>query len=125
MFRLAHMSIQAFLELVRYDLANRIWGCGVIYRQMRKYKVKAKVRGGALEVVAAVDWASSFYWRRVWCQQRSVAAARLMRRYGIPGEVVIGLRKEPFCGHAWVEVGGHVVNDSPEYARKLTIVDRL
>jgi len=47
----------------------------------------------------------------------------MLRREGIPGELYIGARKEEgrFEAHAWVELGGQVLNDGAEvhqhYAR--------
>ena len=57
--------------------------------------------------------------------QRSIVTARVMRRRGIPAEVVIGYRPEPFFSHAWVEVAGRVVNDSSTYQCRLAVLERL
>lgn len=57
------------------------------------------------------------------CLERSMTLWWLLRRAGIDGELHIGARKEDgqFKAHAWVELGGIVLNDSPEvhnhYAR--------
>jgi hypothetical protein len=48
-----------------------------------------------------------------------------MRDRGIPAEVVIGYRAAPFFSHAWVEVAGRVVNDSPIYQMRLQVLERL
>src|SRR5262249_15392402 len=66
-----------------------------------------------------------FYWKPVRCLQRSIVAARLMRQRAIAAQVVIGYRPVPFFSHAWVEVGGCVVNDSPVYQRRLQVLERL
>lgn len=63
--------------------------------------------------VHAVDRAASWYFKPVRCLQRSAATVLLMRLCGIPAELVVGARPVPFSAHAWVEVGGHVVNDDP------------
>ncbi|HKA02602.1 MAG TPA: lasso peptide biosynthesis B2 protein [Candidatus Solibacter sp.] len=57
--------------------------------------------------------------------QRSIVTVRVMRRRGIPAEVVIGYRPEPFVSHAWVEVAGRVVNDSSTYQRRIAVLERL
>ena len=72
-----------------------------------------------------VAGACCFYWKRVLCLQRAVVTARLLRRYGFDAEVVIGCRNAPFTGHAWVEIAGAVVNDSPGYQQKLCVLDRF
>ena len=65
------------------------------------------------------------YWKRVLCLQRSVAAARVLRAYGVEADVVIGYRLGPFMAHAWVEVGGRIVNDSPVFQRQLQVLERF
>lgn len=57
------------------------------------------------------------------CLERSMTLWWLLRRDGVDGELHIGARKEGgrFEAHAWVELGGQVLNDSTEvhhhYAR--------
>jgi hypothetical protein len=57
------------------------------------------------------------------CLERSMTLWWLLRRDGVEGELHIGARKEgtEFKAHAWVELGGEVLNDSAEvhnhYAR--------
>ena len=85
-------------------------------------------RRGEIAVEAAVDavaWMTSFYWKPLLCLQRSVATARVLRAVGIPAEVVIGYTPRPFTSHAWVEVQGRVVNDSPVYPKKMRPLDRF
>jgi hypothetical protein len=65
-----------------------------------------------------------FYWKPVRCLQRSTAMARLLRQFRGPARVVIGYRPSPFFGHAWVEMDGRVIHDSPAYQR-LHVVARI
>jgi len=57
------------------------------------------------------------------CLERSMTLWWLLRRKGIEGELHIGARKQGarFEAHAWVELGGQVLNDIPDihkhYAR--------
>jgi hypothetical protein len=69
--------------------------------------------------------AQSLYWKRALCLQRSVATTRLLRQHGIRAELVIGYRADPFMSHAWVEIDGQVVNDSPAYQQRLRVLERL
>ena len=50
------------------------------------------------------------------CLVRSMTLWCLLRRAGIEGELHIGARKEGerFQAHAWVELGGQVLNDGAE-----------
>jgi hypothetical protein len=76
----------------------------------------------APEVCAAVQLATTLYWKRVLCLQRSFCATRLLRAHGVPARLVIGYVPEPFFSHAWVEVAGTVVNDSPRYRQRLRVL---
>src|SRR5258708_17279614 len=114
-------------ELVRYDLRFACRGLrGVCVRESHDASSPAQ---GSVEVESAVCEAlaslAPFYWKPLRCLQRSIVTARLMRRYGVPAAVVIGYRAAPFFSHAWVEIAGRVVNDSPSYKRRLLVLQRI
>jgi Transglutaminase-like superfamily len=48
------------------------------------------------------------------CLERSMTLWWILRREGVEGELHIGARKEDgaFKAHAWVELGGEILNDS-------------
>ena len=58
------------------------------------------------------------------CQQRSAATACLLRKCGVPAQLVIGAQQMPFKAHAWVEVDGRVVNDKPYTPEMYGVLDR-
>jgi len=37
----------------------------------------------------------------------------MLRRSGVRAQMVLGAQSLPFKAHAWVEVGGRIVNDKP------------
>jgi hypothetical protein len=48
------------------------------------------------------------------CLVRSIVLATALRRHGVPADIEVGVKMdEGFAAHAWVEVYGVVVNDSP------------
>lgn len=115
--------IRALCELTRYDLLNTTFGFRRIQRQGARQPVASTAHAEAEEQVCnAVSLAACFYWKPVRCLQRSVAAVRLLRKAGINGRLVIGYRPSPFFSHAWVEVDGRVVNDSPAYKERLHVL---
>ena len=61
----------------------------------------------------AVERACVWYARAALCLQRSAVTTCLLRSRGVPARMVVGARPMPFLAHAWVEVGGAVVNDWP------------
>jgi hypothetical protein len=76
-------------------------------------------------IVAAVERAASFYYKRRWCLQRSAACAYLLRRSGFAVQWVLGAQILPFIAHAWVELDGEVVNDDPKLTAGFTVLDRI
>jgi hypothetical protein len=124
----AHQRIRLYArtawELARYDI---LFACRGM-RAVRPPRMPEGGKGGQeLEsaICETVRSIAPFYWKPIRCLQRSIVTARLMRNRGIRAEVVIGYRPTPFFSHAWVEVGGRVVNDSPAYKMRLQVLERL
>jgi len=65
------------------------------------------------EICAAVEKACVWYPKKALCLQRSAITACILRSYGIPARMIVGVRSMPFLAHAWVEAEGSVVNDFP------------
>jgi hypothetical protein len=120
------IGLRAFLELVRFDLyVMRGNFLGLRERVHRQRIGRDRTSPDAIEQISsAVDRASTWYWKEVLCLQRSAATACLLKRYGIPAEMVIGVQQMPFQAHAWVEVGGLVVNDKPYMPEIYSVLDR-
>lgn len=59
---------------------------------------------------------------RTTCLQRSLALAWVLNERGVPAEMRIGVGRdspeEALLFHAWVEVDGKVVNDSPDIGER-------
>jgi hypothetical protein len=122
---LLHMRV--LLELLRYDLLFAWRGLPGV-RPHRGPRTDAAGTGGMeweRAICEAVRSVGPFYWKPIRCLQRSIVTTRLMRKHGIPAEVVIGYRAAPFFSHAWVEVTGRVANDSPTYRMRLQVLERL
>lgn len=121
-------TISAIVELVRYDIQDKLFGLPGNYRglqQLPQREARLNVPELADSIAFGMANAISFYWKRVRCLQRSLAITRLYRKYGIAAQLIIGCRPVPFVSHAWVEVGGQVVNDSPTYRQNLEVLDRV
>ena len=118
------LTVRAWWELARYDLINAIFGFQRIHRQLVRQRVASRrfPEGTESLVCDAVSLAACFYFKPALCLQRSVAATHLLRRMGIHSCMVIGYRPSPFFSHAWVEVHGRVVNDSPAYKERLQVL---
>lgn len=57
-----------------------------------------------------------------YCLHRSLSLHAKLRREGLPSELRIGVRKQDgvLRAHAWVELGGQVINDSTMSVRAFT-----
>lgn len=114
-------------ELFRYDAIEAVRGfqgvrCSVPPRVSRRRSNNPEIETAVCEALASL---APFYWKRVQCLQRSIVTARVLRSYGAQADVVIGYRLAPFLAHAWVEVGGRIVNDSPTFQRRLQVLERF
>lgn len=121
------LMLRAVWELARYDLVRITLGFQYLYQGLERQRIASPGRRPVREasVCDAVCLASCFYCKPVLCLQRSVVAARLLKKYGIAAQLVIGYRPSPFLSHAWVEVDGRVVNDSPGYQQRLQVLSRV
>lgn len=123
----ARLSLRVIWELCLYDLVNSVLGFRAVHWLTARRSRCRRIPAPELEAVVPriVSAASAFYWKPVLCLQRSVVAAKVLRKHGVDAEVVIGCHAAPFAGHAWVEVAGRVINDSPGYQRKMCILERF
>jgi hypothetical protein len=113
---------RAFFLVIFYDLLLARGDFPGIHRRVHKYPIR---NNGKLmntidaeeardKICATLNIACVWYPRRAECLQRSAALTCLLRRYGLPAQLVIGTQKLPFRAHAWVELDGRVVNDKQD-----------
>lgn len=121
------LILRALKEVVLYEILISFGG----YPLVRKFVLRTKTsrrnpsRHTVKDIVDAIDVVSCFYIRRLLCLHRSFAAVRLLRKFGVEAELIIGVRPAPFLSHAWVEVGNETVNDRAGYKRKLLVMERI
>lgn len=118
------LAMRAFVELIRYDVVNSTFGFERIHAKLSRQKVQPKqaINDAAAMIPEAVSLAACFYWKPILCLQRSAVATRMLKKQGVDAHMVIGYRPSPFFSHAWVEVDGRVVNDSPAYKERLQVL---
>jgi len=73
---------------------------------------------------AAVNRACTWHPKRSLCLQRASVLVCLLRSLGFPAQLVIGVHKMPFYGHAWAELGGKVVNDHANAQKFFHVLNR-
>jgi hypothetical protein len=114
------LFVRAYSKLLRFDryLVRRDFAG--LYRAVRTAPCTQKsADANAMDRIChTVDLACIWYWKEVLCLQRSAATTCLLRNFGIPARMILGVQQTPFRAHAWVEAGGQVINDR-QYMRDL------
>lgn len=115
---------RAWLLLIRMDRYLSRDDFGGLYEYVRRTSTRETAAPSVGSICHAVDVASVWYWKQVTCLQRSAAATCLLRQNGHAAELVLGTQSLPFRAHAWVEVGGGVVNDKPYISELYAVIDK-
>jgi len=123
---MSFLVLQAYLKLIHFDFYLARKDFATLHNKVRHCAVakNAPSPGAVEQICAAVDMACIWYWKEALCLQRSAALVCLLKRHGVPAQMVIGAQQMPFKAHAWVEVEGRVVNDKPYTAELYGVLDR-
>jgi len=121
-------TLSAFLGLLAFDLLLKFAGFNSLIKRVERWPT-AKPRRADLEtcrrVRAAVDRAQMYYPKKAMCLQHSAVMTCLLRRRGIPAQMVLAAQEFPIRVHAWAEVDGYVVNDRQNVKTKHREMRRL
>jgi len=124
-FLMKFLVLKAYLKLLQFDFYLAQGDFEALYTKVRNLPIGKKLVPSSVErICSAVDMACIWYWKEALCLQRAAATACLLKRYGVPAQLVIGAQQTPFKAHAWVEVGGRVVNDKTYIPEIYQILDR-
>jgi hypothetical protein len=118
--------VAAWLGLVLADLVLGLSGFHRFHALLSRIPVRSPERDSAAlanALARVVDRAAAFYFKRAWCLQRSAVAMAVMRFYGVPAKLAIGVHRVPFQAHAWVELHGRVINDRPWLPQSFTVIE--
>jgi hypothetical protein len=121
-----NLVLQSLVALLRYDLFLRRHSFAELHEHIRSLPLAgcAAEPTDAAVICDAVARACMWYPKHALCLQRSAVATTLLRRNGIPAELVIGAQRLPLKSHAWVEVDGQVVNDKPQVQLDYLVLER-
>lgn len=122
------VSLAAFPVLIAFDIIMHAVGFRALYGIVRSFPVvfyRTPDIQSARRICARVNRASTFYFKRAWCLQRSATAVCFLRIAGYPGQLVIGAQKTPFFAHAWADLLGEMVNDHEDHKHdNFVVLDR-
>jgi len=118
--------VPAYLTQKLLDLDQMRGDFAALHSKVRSCPIGETIAspGAVNQVCASVDMACIWYWKEVLCLQRSAATAYLLKRRGVPAQLLIGAQQMPFKAHAWVEVNGRVVNDKPYMREIYKVLDK-
>lgn len=120
------LVLEAYSKLVHFDFYLARGNFAALYQKVRNCPIgtSAALPDVTERICAVVDMACIWYWKEALCLQRSAVTACLLKRYGVPAQMMIGAQQMPFKAHAWVEVKGQVVNDKPYMREMYAVLDQ-
>jgi hypothetical protein len=120
------LFFQALFSLLVYDVLNIFCPFRTIHSTIKGWKVAQKTadRTVVVKVCTAVNYACAWYPKQTLCLQRSFVTTYLLRRHGVPAQMVLGAQKLPFKAHAWVEVEGRAINERANVQATYSTWDR-
>jgi hypothetical protein len=120
------IACRSYLELLSLEYALLRKDFSAIYDRVRNTPVHPLRRRTIMpeQISQSVDLAAIFYFKPVLCLQRSAATTCLLKKYGFPAEMVIGVQQFPFLAHAWVEINGRIINDKPYVSEIYSVLSR-
>ena len=114
-------TLTAFVGLFTFDLLLKFVGFKSLIERVERWPT-AKPRCNDLAICrrvrAVVDRAQMYYPKKAMCLQHSAVVTCLLRRRGVPAQMVLAAHEFPIRVHAWSEVQGYVVNDHQDVKSK-------
>jgi len=119
------LFFKALSALLIYDVLSALCPFHILHSMVKRWKVVGIPAQDAIDrVCTAVNYACIWYPKRALCLQRSFVTSYLLKRQGIPAQMVLGAQKLPFKAHAWVEVDGRAINERSNVQATYTVWDR-
>jgi hypothetical protein len=120
-------TVAALVLLFSAEAVRMLGGFQSIHRGVEEWALSLKRQPGEetlADACSAVNRACTWHPKRSLCLQRASVLVCLLRSLGFRAEMVIGVHKMPFYGHAWAEVGGEVVNDHANAQKFFHVLNR-
>ena len=117
--------IRCLISLALCDVALRVLGFARTLRIARWLARTARNDGGdALteQTLRNVLVATAFYPGRSKCLEQAVTTYVLLRRRAVPVEIRLGVQPYPFFAHAWLDLHGRPLTESPEVVARFALM---
>jgi len=114
--------------LLAFDLLWKLGGFQRLIGKVARWPIaepRTADREICLRVCGMVDRAQMYYPKKAMCLQHSAVVTCLLRRRGVPAQMVLAAQTFPPKAHAWAEVGGEVVNDRSSVKSEYRVLKRI
>ena len=121
-------TFSAFVGLLLFDLLLKLGGFQRLIRKVERWPMaspRTTDREICRRVRGMVDRAQMYYPKKAMCLQHAAVVTCLLRHRGVPAQMVLAAQDFPTKAHAWAEVDGEVVSDSPLVKTKYQELRRL
>lgn len=121
-------TFSAFVGLLAFDLLLKLGGFKRLIRKVERWPIaspRTTDREICRRIRGMVDRAQMYYPKKAMCLQHSAVVTCLLRRRGIPAEMVLAAQDFPPKAHAWAEVSGEVVNDQKSVKSEYRVLKRI
>ena len=121
-------TFSAFIGLLAFDLLLKFRGFESLIKRVESWPTAKPLttdRETCRRVRAMVDRAQVYYPKKAMCLQHSAVVTCLLRRRGVPAEMVLAAQEFPPKGHAWAEVDGEVINDKASVKNHYVVLRRV
>lgn len=121
-------TFTAFMGLFAFDLLLKFRGFQSLIKRVESWptaELRVKDSDVCKRVRAMVDRAQIYYPKKAMCLQHSAVVTCLLRRRGVPAEMVLAAQEFPPKGHAWAEVEGEVINDNQRVKARYVELRRI
>lgn len=118
--------VKALIGLIVFDVRGLDHNFAKMHTVVSTWPVaQRKIPDQAVEhVCRAVNYACSWYPKRVRCIQRSAVTTCLLRDWGIAAQMVMGAQVLPIKAHAWTEVDGRAIDERRDVQRVYAVWER-
>lgn len=121
-------TFSAFMGLLAFDLLLKFAGFQSLVKKVQQWPTaepRTTDREICRRVRGMVDRAQMYYPKKAMCLQHSAVVTCLLRRRGVPAQMVLAAQEFPPKAHAWAEVMNQVVSDSPNVKTRYRELRRL
>jgi len=121
------LIIEAYIALLKISLMLKIRGIAYLIENIKNRPKDRSLYAPKDEnsfkfLVVALNKAWFLFPQRIACLEWSSALVLMALRRKWQCNLIIGVQNFPFYAHAWVESGGKIIAESPEFPQKMSII---